>query len=130
MTRNRQARREAVRLYKLRNASQSRHGPTRPRSALALRKTMQLCRQVEQTLSLVLSGECKDEVLQSLLVESVRPAPNASQLLVTVRQTASDAPVSTLEILTRLTEVAGQLRFEVASAITRKRAPKLVFEVL
>ena len=90
---------------------------------------MQLCRQVEQTLSLVLSGECENEVLQSLLVESVTPAPNASQLLVTVRQMDGDEPVSTPEILVRLGEVAGQLRFEVASAITRKRAPKLLFDV-
>jgi ribosome-binding factor A len=91
---------------------------------------MQLCRQVEQTLSLVLSGECTDEVLQSLLIESVRPASNASQLLVTVRQTIGDEPVPTLEILARLAEVTGQLRFAVASAITRKRAPQLLFEVL
>ena len=91
---------------------------------------MQLCRQVEQTLCLVLSGECQDEILQSLLVESVTPAPNASQLLVTVRQSASDEPISTLEILSRLAEVASQLRFEVASAISRKRAPRLLFEVL
>ena len=102
----------------------------RPRNAITQRKTMQLCRQVEQTLHLVLSGECQDEVLQSLLVVSVTPAPNASQLLVTVRQSPSDDRASTLEILSRLAEVAGQLQFAVASAITRKRAPKLLFEVL
>ena len=126
MTRNRQARRD----YNPRNTSVAPTVGHSPRSVLMQRKTMQLCRQVEQTLCLVLTGECKDEVLQSLLVESVTPAPNASQLLVTVRQAASDERVSTLEILTRLAEVEGQLRYAVATAITRKRAPKLLFEVL
>ncbi len=117
-----------------RNPAANQHeSPLKTRSnngAAADRKSLQLCRQVEQTLCLVLSGECNDEVLQSLLVESVVPAPNASQLLVTVRQTTVDEPVSTLEILERLAEFEGQLRFAVASAITRKRAPKLLFQVL
>ncbi len=43
---------------------------------------MQLCRQVAVTLDMVLSGECRDELLQSLRVESVQPAPNASRMLV------------------------------------------------
>ena len=129
MTRNRQARRAAQRPFNRQNESAALSLGTRPRNAVAHRKTMQLCRQVEQTLVLVLSGECNDEVLQSLLVESVTPAPNASQLLVTVRQLAGDEPVSTAEILARLAEVAGQLRFAVATAITRKRAPRLIFQV-
>ena len=48
------------------------------------RKTLQLCSQVADTLNLVLSGECADDVLQSLHVVAVKPAPNASQLLVVV----------------------------------------------
>jgi len=130
MTRNRQARRAA------RGASASQHEADPPADgarsggAPRWRKTRQLCRQVEQTLCLVLTGECPDEVLQSLLVESVVPAPNASQLLVTVRQAAGDEPATTLEILERLAAVEGQLRFAVATAVTRKRAPKLLFQVL
>ena len=103
--------------------------PVSKSDAVALRKTMQLCRQVEQTLYLVLSGECDDPILQSLLVESVVPAPSASQLLVTVRQSAVDDPASKIEILQRLADAEGQLRWAVAGAITRKRAPRLLFDV-
>ncbi len=39
------------------------------------RKAKQLCRQVLETLDLVLSGDCRDELLQSLHVVSVVPAP-------------------------------------------------------
>ena len=38
------------------------------------RKTLQLCSQVADTLNLVLSGECADDVLQSLHVVAVQPA--------------------------------------------------------
>ena len=94
------------------------------------RKAQQLCRQVQQTLSLVLSGEFADEVLQSLFVESVVPAPNASQLLVTV--SAADGSEDAVEsglILQKLEHVAGQLRSEVAAAITRRKTPRLMFQV-
>ena len=94
------------------------------------RKAWQLCRQVENTLGLVLTGEFEDELLQSLMVESVVPYPNASQLMVTVsvadqEQDAIDQSV----ILERLNRVNGRLRCEVAAAITRKRVPRLVFQV-
>lgn len=92
------------------------------------RKTQQLCRQVEQILSLVLSGEFSDELLQSLIVESVVPAPNASLLLVTVRIASGyreDSDPSA--VLERLERVTGRLRSEVATSITRKRTPRLKF---
>tara|TARA_R110002072_G_scaffold120757_3_gene254102 strand:- start:3937 stop:4416 length:480 start_codon:yes stop_codon:yes gene_type:complete len=99
------------------------------------RKTQQLCQQVEQTLSLVLSGEFSDELLQSLIVESVIPAPNASQLVVTVSAASSheDGRVMSLDpsvVLERLDRVTGRLRSEVAASITRKRAPSLKFRVV
>lgn len=128
MTRNRQARRAQLPLIHHPEFMSRTAGP-RPAGDIP-RKTLQLCRQVEQTLWLVLSGECDDAVIQSLLIESVVPAPNASQLLVTVRQGAGEEPVPTLEILQRLTAVEGQLRGAVASAVTRKRAPKLLFQVV
>ena len=73
MTRNRQARRAVRRSSNKQDEPAAHSLGTRPQNAVAQRKTMQLCRQVEQTLCLVLSGECKDELLQSLLVESVTP---------------------------------------------------------
>jgi ribosome-binding factor A len=95
------------------------------------RKAQQLCRQVQQTPSLVLGGEFADEVLQSLFVESVVPAPNASQLLVTV--SAADGSENAVEsglILQKQEQVSGQLRSEVAAAITRKKTRRLVFRVV
>ena len=83
-----------------------------------------------KTLSLVLSGEFADEVLQSVFVESVTPAPNASQLLVTV--SAADGSEDAVEsglILQKLEQVSGQLRSEVAVAITRRKTPRLMFQV-
>ena len=48
------------------------------------RKTLQLCGQIADTLNYVLSGELDDDLLRNLYVESVRPAPDASRLLVSV----------------------------------------------
>ncbi len=97
---------------------------------VANRKAMQLCSQVAQTLGLVLAGEFGDELLHNLEVVSVDPAPNTSQLAVTLRHHIADRDVSIQEIEDRLARVAGRIRCEVAAAITRKRTPKLVFSVI
>ena len=102
-------------------------GKKRPRKQD--RKTAQLCQQVAQTLGLVLSGEFEDEVLHNLQVLQVQPAPDASQLLVSVCYTES-AAVDPQTVLGQLAKVSGKLRSEVAAAITRKKAPRLVFLVL
>jgi ribosome-binding factor A len=94
------------------------------------RKLRQLCSQVAETLSLVLSGECADEVLHSLQVVAVEPAPDASQLLVTVCTSLPEDTIDASDAMARLTGSMAKLRCEVAAAITRKRAPKLVFRVL
>jgi ribosome-binding factor A len=101
-----------------------------PRPQKGDRKVRQLCSQVAETLSLVLSGECSDELLQNLDVVAVDPAPNASQLLVTVHLANAEEAVDSAEVSARLAAIAGKLRCEVASAITRKRAPQLLFRVL
>ncbi len=94
------------------------------------RKARQLCAQVADTLNLVLSGECNDDLLRNLQVVSVEPAPDASQLLVTVGAAVPGQPLDPAEVLVRLNAVAGKLRSEVAAAITRKRTPKLLFRVV
>jgi ribosome-binding factor A len=94
------------------------------------RKTLQLCHQVAETLNYVLSGECHDDILQSLQVIGVEPAPNASQLLVTVSPLLAEDKVDPADVLARLNSAAGWLRSEVAGAIRRKRAPQLAFRVL
>ena len=94
------------------------------------RKTLQLCSQVADTLNYVLSGECDDELLQNLQVASVVPAPNASQLLVTVYPVVAMGPKDAAEVRRRLLEAVGRLRSEVARSITRKKAPNLLFQVV
>lgn len=93
------------------------------------RKTLQLCREAERTLSAVLAGECDDDVLRELVVLSVVPAPNAGRLLVTVALPAS-AGVPAEEALRRLLGAAGQLRIEVAAAVSRRKTPELAFRVV
>jgi ribosome-binding factor A len=89
-------------------------------------KTAQLCRQVFRAVSLGLA-ECGDEVLRELVVHDVEPAPDASRLLVSVGFSAAASARSVVEVLERLGEASSFLRREVAGAITRKRAPELMF---
>ncbi len=105
------------------------HGAARTH-ARADRKTLQLCRQVADTLNYVLSGDCDDELLQNLQVMSVVPAPNAGQLLVTVcPAVALGTMFDRAEVRQRLIAIVGHLRSEVAASITRRKAPKLLFQV-
>ncbi len=94
------------------------------------RKVRQLCSQVADTLNQVLSGECGDEVLRGLQIVAVDPAPDATQLVVTVRACLPGEVIDPGEVSARLADKMGKLRYEVAGAITRKRAPKLLFRVL
>jgi ribosome-binding factor A len=94
------------------------------------RKARQLCRQVADTLGLVLAGECQDEVLQNLLVLAVDPAPDASRLLVTLGLDLADGTVTPADVLSRLDRAAGWLRSEIATAIHRKRTPQLAYRVV
>jgi ribosome-binding factor A len=93
------------------------------------RKAKQLCRQVADTLELVL-GDCRDERLQALHVISVVPAPNSSRLLVTVSVDLPSAEFDRQEILELLDQQTGRLRGEVAASINRKRVPALAFHVV
>ncbi|MCY2954441.1 MAG: ribosome-binding factor A [Planctomycetota bacterium] len=93
-------------------------------------RAQQLCRQVFRAVSCTLSGECGDEVLQDLVVDSVVPAPDASRMMINVYPTTLRGRVSVAEILERLGRVEGFLRREVATAIVRKRAPELLFNVI
>jgi ribosome-binding factor A len=89
-------------------------------------KARRLCRQVSEALQGGLSGECADEVLQQLWVDSVDPAPDASRLAVTV--SVSDG-ISPAEAILRLERARGLLRSIVARAIHRKKVPELVFRI-
>ena len=93
------------------------------------RKAKQLCRQVADTLDLVL-GDCRDERLQALHVISVVPAPNSSRLLVTVSVDLAGDEFDRHGILELLDQHTGRLRAEVAASINRKRVPALAFHVV
>lgn len=88
------------------------------------RKALQLCRQVQRSLSYALS-DLDDDVLASLYVESVDPAPDDKHLMVTV--SPLDAEVSPVDVLAKLQFVQGRLRSEIAADINRKRVPELSF---
>ncbi len=92
------------------------------------RKALQLCRQVEEVLNQVLSGECGDELLQELHVVSVIPAHSTSQLVVRIGPVLPGSQLSPAETLARLERAAGMLRSAVAAAITRRQAPRLMFQ--
>ena len=94
-------------------------------------KTAQLCRQVFRAVSLALS-ECTDDLLRDLIVHDVRPAPDASRMLVYVEFSvaAAQAGAHVADAMERLASANGFLRREVAAAITRKRAPELMFIVV
>ncbi len=90
------------------------------------RKERQLCRQVQEALGEALSS-LDDSVLTDVWIDGVEPAPDASRLAVLLRVSRDVDPERVKE---RLGRVSGYLRTEVAQAITRKRVPTLVFEVL
>lgn len=101
------------------------------------RKALQLCAQVMDALNLALPA-LSDDMLRELYVYSVIPAPDSSQLLVTVIPAhmpdswltrLPGEPYDVKEIAERLQRANGKLRSEVAISINRKRVPQLKFVV-
>ena len=87
------------------------------------RKTLQLCEQVKEALSWVLGAATNDDRLMISYVQAVEPMPGG-RLLVKV---AIPAEVPVTEAMTILAAAAPTLRAEVAQAITRRKAPELVY---
>ena len=83
----------------------------------AQQKAWQLCRQVQRALNLALAD-------QDIFVDEVTPAPDCGHLLVYILIGRERSVPEALEALRR---ESPRLRAEVASAITRKRAPELSF---
>ena len=92
------------------------------------RKTMQLCAQVRRALHgiIPLPGS---SFFEGLVVEAVKPGPNATRLRVVISVPISCAHSIPL-LNQRLAEMVGFLRSEVASQINRKRVPMLTFEFI
>lgn len=91
------------------------------------RKLFQLCRQVARAVELGIGGLPQADALIGVTVHCVTPAPNASRLMVTAEVTDES---QRLVAKSALDAYSGRLRADVASAITRKRAPELVFNVI
>jgi ribosome-binding factor A len=121
----------------LQNALDFFKKPSRQKSD---RKLQQLCRQVQRALMLAMGGgQCADPFLQDLVVESVVPAPDATRLMVgvSIAPSARSAEIrladryeALADLLGRLERATPALRREVATAITRKRAPELAFQLV
>ena len=94
-----------------------------------IRKTLQLCKQVERTLSLVLTGECSDDVLRDLLVTSVEPIDGTSQLLVTVQPFDVETTPGVAVIVDHLHRAKHRLRAAIAQSVHRRKVPDLCFQV-
>lgn len=109
-----------------RPASRSSRSSGNPFNPKPDRKVLQLCGQVRRVLTCALTDGYGDPVLQSITVDAVTPAPDATRLRVTVLAPA-DVGRAAVE---RLGRARGRLRREVAEAIVRKRAPELVFHVI
>lgn len=92
-------------------------------------KAKQLCRQVAETIDQVLAGETNDELLRAS--RGGRGAgTDASRVLVTLHADCQPAEFDREAIEAALAQRQGQLRCAVAAAITRRKAPSLLFSVL
>jgi ribosome-binding factor A len=83
-----------------------------------------------RTLSCVLAGECGDDRLRDLFVESVQPAPDSTRLLVSIYPGPSAQSWNPDQVLESLHKAAGMLRSKIAAAIHRKRVPDLVYRLV
>ncbi|HNQ22304.1 MAG TPA: ribosome-binding factor A [Phycisphaerae bacterium] len=91
------------------------------------RKLLQLCKQVAQALQLAFGELPQADALFGASVREVAPAPSAERLRAVV---VTPDPARRAQIAAILQRHSGRLRAEVASAITRHRAPELTFEVV
>ncbi|MBO0697346.1 MAG: hypothetical protein J2P46_03035 [Zavarzinella sp.] len=99
----------------------SRFGP--PKQP-ADRKTLQLCAQVKDALVWAHGSVTKDERLATCTVEAVEPLPGGNRLLVRI---GVPPDVSATDVAAALAAAGPTLRLEVAQAITRRKAPELVY---
>ena len=94
------------------------------------RKSYQLCRQVADTLHLVLRDG--DNRLDCASVIDVLPAPDSRRMLVLIRIQPIGEVLSASNIETTmaiLQDHIPRLRSEIARTINRKKTPQLIFEL-
>ena len=88
------------------------------------RKTQQFCRQVQRALNMALADWTAAEQGCDLFVDEVLPGPDCGHLLVHI---VVQEGYSIADAMSALRRDASRLRAEVAMAISRKRAPELMF---
>lgn len=89
-----------------------------------------LCRQIEKVLALLFSGAGYDDRFSGLYVESVKPEPDISCLLVSVYPLKHKSDLDPDSILMFLNSAKTYLRKEVAREINRKRMPEFKFRLI
>lgn len=77
-----------------------------------------------------LSAGGASDVLSSLQVVSVAPAPDTANLLVIVSCDLPPESFSPESVLAVLAAQAGRLRSEIARSIHRRKTPRLTFQVI
>ena len=90
------------------------------------RKLKQLAREVYRVLSQALA-ELADPRLESAFALEVRPAPDGGRFALCV---SAGARASAAEVEAALEAARGHLRDELSMALSRKRVPDLIFEVV
>jgi len=91
------------------------------------RKAKQLCAQAAEALAYAIAAS-SDDALAGLIIASVQPGPDTSRLIVTVSPPEGEHPDPSA-LLASLDRAAPRLRAEVATAITRRKAPSLSFRI-
>ena len=94
------------------------------------RKVFQLCRQVSDTLHMVLSDG--SSLLDGLSVVDVVPAPDSRRMLVILGLDPAveiNSATDVEAIMTELQQQTPRLRAEISRTINRRKTPQLVFEI-
>jgi ribosome-binding factor A len=94
------------------------------------RKSRQLCKAAQRTLTLLLGGEFGDPLLQCLTLVDVTSDEAGASLLISLRYQNAGSSLHEDRILEKLRAVHGSLRAAVARSVNRKRVPALRFKLL
>ena len=100
-----------------------------PPTAHQTRKLAQLASQIGRSIEATLVGECRDEVLQNLSVESVEPAAGNRMVVTLAIHPPGDA-LPREEVLARVEAHRPLLVEHVLRDVSRRSVPQLTFWVV
>lgn len=90
-------------------------------------KSSRLCSEVARVLSMVLTGDMSNPLLQTLQVIDVTSESDGQFLCVTVGHYEADFVLDDLQLISELKLVQGYLRSAITQRVNRKRVPALKF---